>query len=54
MMLKVWSRKKQPKTNDGLLRYINEMTYETNKMVGLNNLRLVWKVNHIIPRITKS
>ena len=30
---------------DDLFRYINEMTYETNKMVGLNNLRLVWKVN---------
>ena len=28
------------------------MTYETNKMVGLNNLRLVWKVSHIIPGIT--
>jgi len=30
-------------SNDGVKRYINEMTYETNKMVGLNNLRLVWK-----------
>ena len=47
MMLEVWSRKKRLKTNDDLVRYINEMTYETNKMVGLNNLRLVWKVNHI-------
>jgi len=30
-------------SNEGVKRYINEMTYETNKMVGLNNLRLVWK-----------
>lgn len=30
-------------TNEGVRRYINEMTYETNRMVGVNNLRLVWK-----------
>jgi len=30
-------------TNEGVRRYINEMTYETNRMIGTNNLRLVWK-----------
>jgi len=30
-------------TNEGVKRYINEMTFETNRMVGLDNLRLVWK-----------
>ena len=28
-------------------RYINEMTYETNRMLGVNNLRLVWKVKKL-------
>jgi len=30
-------------TNDGVKRYINELTFETNKMLGENNLRLTWK-----------
>lgn len=30
-------------TNEGVRKYINEMTYETNRMLGVNNLRLVWK-----------
>ena len=24
-------------------RYINEMTLETNKLIGLDNMRLTWK-----------
>jgi hypothetical protein len=30
-------------TNDGVLRYINEMTFETNRMLGLDNFKLLWK-----------
>ena len=32
-------------TPEGVRRYINEMTFEANKMIGLENLRLVWKGN---------
>ena len=27
----------------GVKRYINELTFETNRMLGENNLKLVWK-----------
>ena len=30
-------------TNEGVRRYINELTFETNRMVGENNMRLTWK-----------
>jgi len=30
-------------TNDGVKRYINELTYEANRMIGENNLRFAWK-----------
>jgi len=30
-------------TNEGVKRYINELTFETNRMLGENNLRLTWK-----------
>jgi len=30
-------------TNEGVRRYINELTFETNRMLGENNMRLTWK-----------
>jgi len=30
-------------TNEGVKRYINELTFETNRMLGENNMKLVWK-----------
>jgi len=30
-------------TNEGVRRYINELTLETNRMLGENNFRLAWK-----------
>ena len=27
----------------GVKRYINELTFETNRMLGENNMKLVWK-----------
>ena len=33
----------KPGTNEGVKRYINELTFETNRMLGENNMRLTWK-----------
>merc|ERR1712080_31804 len=30
-------------TEEGVRRYINEMTLETNKLIGLSNMLLTWK-----------
>ena len=30
-------------TNDGVKRYINELTFETNRMLGEQNMKLTWK-----------
>jgi len=30
-------------TNEGVKQYINELTFETNRMLGENNMRLTWK-----------
>lgn len=35
--------KTNPGTNEGVKRYINELTFETNRMLGENNMRLTWK-----------
>ena len=35
--------KSKPGTNEGVKRYINELTFETNRMLGENNMRLTWK-----------